>query len=173
MAKFLWDVMDGINTIKSDPALAGLAQASQALMADLFVTAEGAVSLRPDLLSSMRNLVVSLVIQELKVPKERDRESQFHPQLIALQTITVDKIEGSSDKYDYRIEDLKLTGHDLLPDHIHVKVESDLDFSAPQLHTERAKANITIKAYALDGFFSLSVQHLLCSVEVFFRVVDH
>jgi molecular chaperone GrpE (heat shock protein) len=127
VGKIVWDSMDLVNRIKNDPGISGLSEATKALMQDLLLDKEGHVAFKPELLTQIRGLVVQALIAELK-------------------HIPIGKVEGSTDSYDYRVEDLALSGHDLLPEHIHVKIENDMSFNIGELTTERAKANVTIKA---------------------------
>jgi len=66
-----------------------------------------------------------------------------------LKHFPIPKIEGSTDIYDYRFEDMRLVAVDLLPESIHIKSESDLIVSTEQMHADKAKTNVTIVASKL------------------------
>jgi len=66
-----------------------------------------------------------------------------------LKHFPIPKIEGSTETYDYRFEDMRLTAVDLLPESLHIKSESDVIVNMEQLHTDKAKTNVTIIASKL------------------------
>jgi len=126
LAKLTWDTLDIIASIKNDPATASFVDATRNLVADLLLDKEGRLTFKPEVLVQMRNLVLSMVIQQLR-------------------TIPVPQIKGHYENYDYELRDLNVTTGDLLPDWIHIKVENDMALNTKELTTETAQANITIK----------------------------
>jgi hypothetical protein len=115
-----------VSLIANNPATNKLQNAARQLVTDLLLDEHGFPALKTEIFSQMRGLLVNLVMAELK-------------------HIPIPKLEGSVENYDYRFEGMKLYGFDLMPDHIHLKIENEIRVDVPHGSTEKARANITIR----------------------------
>lgn len=65
-----------------------------------------------------------------------------------LQNVPIPRIEGVSGKYDYVIDDLLFSGYDILPDHVSIKIKSDLQVHLKDLSThDFPEYDIILKMY--------------------------
>jgi len=117
-----------LNKMKNDPITNKLSEDTQKLAQDLMLDSEGKPSL-----SKIRHSVSQL--RALIVPA-----IQKH-----LEMIPIPRIEGSNDQYDYWIDNLNFSGYDIIPEHIHMSFNEDLDFNTKKLALENAKAFLDFK----------------------------
>jgi len=61
-----------------------------------------------------------------------------------LDQIPLPKLEGSTDDYDYCLEDLVFSGRDIIPEMVDVHVRSDLEFDVTKMETEKASTNVVL-----------------------------
>jgi len=62
-----------------------------------------------------------------------------------LEHIPLPPISGSTDDYDFKLENLNFSGTDILPDHIQVNTKSELDVNVSKLETDKFKTQMTLK----------------------------
>lgn len=114
-----------IDAIKSDPTTNKLVEDTQQLVSHLLFDARGNVTWKPEELRQFKILLMSLILEELKY-------------------IPIPRLDGSTDKYDFCVQNAHFYGYDLLPDHITVKWENKLDLNLKDVATDQATSVLSI-----------------------------
>jgi len=75
---------------------------------------------------------------------------QFRQYLIPLfhkylEHIPLPPIQGSNDDYDFKFDNLNFSGGDILPDHIHLDINSQLDVNVPKLAADKFETKAVLK----------------------------
>jgi hypothetical protein len=95
-----------------------------------------------------------------------------------LQNVPLPKIEGSNDTYDYYLESMTFNGSDILPDHFHLKILSDLDIGTVDSADNEVSALIDLRVdnirMSFDGMkffykrkaFPRIEDHGICNVDI-------
>jgi len=115
-----------VEEIKNDATTNQLVTSFRNLAHTLFLDKRGNVTYKPEELRQFKILFSSILMEELKY-------------------IPVPKIEGSTDEYDFTLQNVMLYGYDLLPDHILLKFENKLDLNLEALQADVARSNLSIK----------------------------
>jgi hypothetical protein len=117
-----------LNAIRDDPLRRKLAADMKVLAAD-FVTygKDGKPVLNTELVSQLKTLMIPLLTEHLK-------------------EIPIPRITGSNDTYDYWIDNLTFSAGELLPNQLHVHVDTDADINVKTLSTQRSVTRILLTA---------------------------
>lgn len=115
-----------LNNIKQDPSLNKLYNSVRQLTKTLFLGPNGQLTVKPEELRQLKILITSLLLEELKY-------------------IPIPRLEGSTDTYDFVLQSINFYGYDLLPEHFHVKFETNFGLDTKEMETEAMRTNITIK----------------------------
>jgi hypothetical protein len=115
-----------LDSLRSDPTTNKLIDDVRRLFRDLLFDQKGNLVFKPEELRQFKILLTSLILEELKY-------------------IPIPKLEGSTDTYDFCIQNAHFYGYDLLPDHIQVKWESNLDLNLRDVTADKARSTLTIK----------------------------
>jgi len=114
------------NNLKEDVELNTFNLAFKRLVSDVTVSdSEGNVKFDFDALDQIRTLLVPILIEQIKY-------------------IPLNTIEGSTDTYDYKLENIVLSGYDIFPHHINIKTDSNVDVSIRDDEPSRAKGRFVI-----------------------------
>jgi ElaB/YqjD/DUF883 family membrane-anchored ribosome-binding protein len=114
-----------VDHLVNDKALNSFGDSITQLVSDLFTDSQG----RPDIYVTKDSIVQ---LKELFLPVIRDK----------LQNIPLPRIEGSNDTYDYWIDDMKLDGTGLLPEHFHMRVVNDVKMDANESDKDKIMTKI-------------------------------
>jgi len=114
-------------SVKNDKHVQNLADKAQQFMDNFtYIDATGKRCLNQDLIGQMRHFIIPLFIDLLdKVP--------------------VPPIEGSNDTYDYKFENLTISGYDIIPDHIQFHTYTDFDLDVKRMKTSNAFTKVDMK----------------------------
>jgi hypothetical protein len=115
-----------IDAIRTDPTTNQLVSSVQKLAADLFLDDGGHLTWKPDELNQFKILILSLVMEELKY-------------------IPIPLMRGSTKDYDFLFQNAHLYGYDLLPEHIQLKFESNIDLNLKEIQADKAYSRLLIK----------------------------
>lgn len=88
--------------------------------------ADGKRRINRDLIVELRQYVVPLLLKQLE-------------------EIPVPTFEGHNEDYDYRIENLVLSGSDIIPDRVMVYFDSEFEFNVSQLEAEKGSTTALLK----------------------------
>jgi uncharacterized NAD-dependent epimerase/dehydratase family protein len=125
-----------LNAIKNDSDTQALTQSVGRLAKDMMFDEQG----RPDLflaqesMDQLRRMVVPLLQKQL-------------------QRVPLPMIEASTDKYDYRIENMVMNGTDILPDFFDLKLVNNFSMGSKQTG-ERAFAKLKLRANNMRVMFN-------------------
>jgi len=119
-----------IEDIKSDPTTNKLANDFQRLIQDLLLDSRGNFTFKPEELRQFKILMTSLILEELKY-------------------IPIPKFSGSTDEYDVVIQNAHFYGYDLLPEHIQIKFESNIDLNLKDISADKACSELQIKVTSI------------------------
>jgi hypothetical protein len=145
------DQFDGIlreartlgENIKQDEDVQNVQEKAQAFLENFtFVDAKGERHFNTDLVSQMRQFVVPLFIAQLD-------------------QIPIPTIEGSNEDYDYRIENLSFSGHDIVPEMVEIHARSDLEFNVPKMEAEKARTRALLKV--------AEIKPKMCGINFWFK----
>jgi hypothetical protein len=117
-----------IEAIRNDPTNARLGRALRELGQEIYVDEGGRKTINTDALMQMRQLLMPIVLEQLNY-------------------IPIPLVEGASDDgvYNYRFENIVLSGYDIAPEHIRVKYDNDMDFNFRDLSVNKAKQAMYIR----------------------------
>jgi uncharacterized protein (DUF3820 family) len=106
--------------IAQDPVTNKLIDDLKALGKDLILDSRGRPSLQvtSESVQQIRTMLVPIVLENLR-------------------EVPIPRIEGSTPKYDYKIENLVFSGSEVIPDNVKVKMESDVDLNVYDLSTRK------------------------------------
>jgi len=91
-----------------------------------YIDSAGQRCLNQDLVGQMRHIIIPLFIELLdKVP--------------------VPPIEGSNDTYEYKFENMTISGYDIIPDHIQFRTSTDFDLDVKRMKTSKAFTRVEMK----------------------------
>jgi len=122
----LFDEMTSIvDDIRTDPTTNKLITDIRTLFNHLMFDASGNVTWKPEEMRQFKILMLSLLLEELKY-------------------IPLPRIEGSTDKYDYVVQNAHFYGYDLLPDHININWENRLDLNLKDIKTDVATSTLHV-----------------------------
>lgn len=117
-----------VNSIKYDSDTMALSQSVGRLAKDMIFDEQG----RPDIfvaqesLDQLKRMIIPLVQKQLE-------------------TIPLPMIEGSNDKYDFRVQNLVMNGRDILPDYFDLKLVNNVSLGSKQ-SGNRVHAKLKLKA---------------------------
>jgi len=116
------DLRELINNARNDPAINNLRRDLKRLAKDLLLDADGNVAFKPEALDQLRLIIVSTLIQRMKVP--------------------LPPIHYSDDAIEYTLKNAVLTVEDMVPDNVYVKEKGKLGVDLSNVrkpNTDRAK----------------------------------
>jgi hypothetical protein len=114
-------------SIKNDPDVQQLDEKTSQLMEKFtYVDEKGNRQFNTDLVGQLRQYIVPLFIE-------------------LLDKIPIPAVEGRNEDYDYRFDNLILSGYDIIPDHIEVHTRSEMDISLHKLETNKASSRAAIR----------------------------
>jgi len=115
-----------VDQIRDDAMNNQLVTSTRQLLRTLFLDPKGNFAYKPEELRQLKILLTSLLMEELKY-------------------IPVPKIEGSTDTYDFQLQNVMFYGYDLLPDHVLIKFESQLDVNMEKIQADVMRSNLSIR----------------------------
>jgi hypothetical protein len=131
------------DNIKQDEDIQNVQEKAQAFLENFtYVDAKGQRHFNTDLVSQMRQFVVPLFIAQLD-------------------QIPIPTIEGSNEDYDYRIENLSFSGHDIVPEMVEIHARSDLEFNVPKMEADKARTRALLKV--------AEIKPKMCGINFWFR----
>lgn len=119
-----WDNID--NLIRNDPVGNRFASSLRRLMKDLsWDPLRGSVAFNLETLAHMKGWLLPLISEVIK-------------------NVSLPTIAGSTDKYDFAFEGLRLTDVVILPEHVHIHTNEDLSLNINDISLEQIKANVSL-----------------------------
>lgn len=119
-----WDTID--NLVRNDPVGNRFASSLRRLMKDLsWDPLRGSVAFNLETLVHMKGWLIPVISEVIK-------------------NVSLPVIAGSTDKYDFAFEGLRLTDVVILPDHVHIHTNEDLSLNVNDISLEQIKANISL-----------------------------
>jgi len=115
------------NAITEDPLSKQLSDTFSKFISDLALDKKGNFSLGAlqDSLITFKSLLVPVIMKQME-------------------NIPVARIEGSSKKYDYILDNLKFSAYDVLPEHIKFYMDTKVDLNLKEGETDTAKAHLIL-----------------------------
>jgi len=115
------------NCIKNDPDVKNFQQKAENFFQQFTYTdTRGQRHFNTDLVSELTHCVVPMLLRHLE-------------------EIPLPKIEDHNDDYEYCIDNLTISGYDIIPKHVHFFMNSELDFNLRQLETERGRTSALLR----------------------------
>jgi hypothetical protein len=115
-----------VDQIRDDAMNNQLVASTRQLLSTLFLDPKGNFAYKPDELRQLKILLTSLLMEEMKY-------------------IPVPRIQGSTDSYDFQLQNVMFYGYDLLPDHVLIKFESQLDVNMEKVQADVMRSNLSIR----------------------------
>jgi hypothetical protein len=103
-----------------------LVASTRQLLSTLYLDPKGNFAYKPEELRQLKILLTSLLMEEMKY-------------------IPVPRIEGSTDTYDFQLQNIMFYGYDLIPDHVLIKFESQLDVNMEKVQADVMRSNLSIR----------------------------
>jgi hypothetical protein len=120
------DVRQLVNNAKNDPHINNLRRDMKRLIRDVMLDRDGNVTFKPEALDQLRLIIVSTLVQRLKVP--------------------LPTINYSDAKMDYTLSNAMLTIEDIVPSNVYVKEKGRLGVDLTDVRSPTTdRANNTIK----------------------------
>jgi len=114
-------------SIKNDPDVKNLQNKIDTFVQNFMYTDEkGNRQFNGDLAGQMRKFIAPLLLKQLE-------------------HIPVPSFEGSNEDMDFKIDNLVLNGSEIIPDHVHIAIASNMDFNVKELETEKAHSKALLK----------------------------
>jgi len=115
-----------VDQIRDDAMNNQLVTSTRQLLSTLFLDPKGNFAYKPEELRQLKILLTSLLMEEMKY-------------------IPVPRIEGSTDTYDFQLQNIMFYGYDLIPDHVLIKFESQLDVNMEKVQADVMRSNLSIR----------------------------
>lgn len=115
-----------VDQIRDDALNNQLVASTRQLLSTLFLDPKGNFAYKPEELRQLKILLTSLLMEEMKY-------------------IPVPKISGSTDTYDFQLQNVMFYGYDLIPDHVLIKFESQLDVNMEKIQADVLRSNLSIR----------------------------
>jgi hypothetical protein len=115
-----------LEALRSDPTSQKLVTDLRQLFQHLMVDDRGNLTFKQEELRQFKILITSLLMEELKY-------------------LPIPKLSGSTKEYDFWLSNVNLYAYDLLPEHIQVRFESNLDVNLKELEAERARTALLVR----------------------------
>jgi hypothetical protein len=115
-----------VDQVRDDAMNNQLVSSTRQLMSTLFLDPKGNFAYKPDELRQLKILLTSLLMEEMKY-------------------IPVPRIQGSTDTYDFQLQNVMFYGYDLIPDHVLIKFESQLDVNMEKVQADVMRSNLSIR----------------------------
>jgi len=120
-----------MNNIKNDEFVKILRHQAGIVSSDLsYVDTQGKVQVDTDMLSKLQSVLLPILAESLKY-------------------IPIPRIESSDSWRDFTLDNIVLCGYDIIPENIHLHLESDTDLSLKDIESKGSKTNLVIR---LDKF---------------------
>lgn len=119
------DVRVLVNNVKHDPHINNLRRDMKRLIRDVMLDRDGNVTFKPEALDQLRLIIVSTLVQRMRVP--------------------LPTINYSDEKLDYTLSNAVLTIEDIVPDNVYIKEKGKLGLDLTDVRsptTDRAKNTI-------------------------------
>jgi hypothetical protein len=114
-------------SIKNDPDVKNLQNSVDRFLKNFtYIDEKGNRRFNNDLVGQMRKFIVPLLMKQLE-------------------NIPVPSLEGSTEDMDYKFENLVFNASDIIPDHVHISMASDMDFNVKELETEKVNTRALLK----------------------------
>jgi hypothetical protein len=128
---FMRDLFTQVQTfmqaIRDDPTNQRLAADLRSLASELITTApDGTQRLNTDALSQIRHMLVPLIVEQLDV-------------------VPIPRIEGHNESMQWSFDNLVFHGYDVMPEHIGLKYDNDMDFNFRDLSLNKARQHLLIR----------------------------
>jgi hypothetical protein len=68
--------------------------------------------------------------------------------------IPIPVIEGSTDEYEFKLENIVFSGYDIIPEHIEIHSRSDMDLNVKDLNAEK-----------INSFTTIKISHIMTKIE--------
>jgi hypothetical protein len=128
---FLKSSEELINNIKNDEFVKLLRHQAGIVSSDLsYIDTEGKVQVDTDMLSKLQTVLLPILAESLKY-------------------IPMPKIESSDSWRDFSLDNIVLCGYDIIPENIHLHLESDTDLSLKDIESRGSYTHLVIR---LDKF---------------------
>jgi len=115
------------DNIKNDPdVLRFQEKAADFFQQFTFVDQTGQRHFNTDLISELSHVVIPLLLKHLE-------------------EIPLPTIEDHNEDYEYKIENITISGYDIIPDHVYFYLNSELDFNLKQFEAETGKTSALLK----------------------------
>jgi hypothetical protein len=114
-------------SIKNDPDVKKLQGSIERFLKNFTTTDEqGNRKFNNDLLGQMRKFIVPLLLKQLE-------------------RVPIPNFEGSNEDMDFRLENVVLNAAEILPDHVHIFMSSDIDLNIKDLEADKARSRALLK----------------------------
>jgi hypothetical protein len=120
------EVSSILDDIRHDPTTNKLVTDVRTLINHLMCDSRGNITWKPEEWRQFKILILSLLLEELKY-------------------VPLPRLEGSTDKYDFVVENAYLYGYDLLPEHIAIQWENRLDMNLKDIKTDEATSSLHVQ----------------------------
>lgn len=118
-------VQSFLSAIKNDPTNARLGAALKDLGSVVIKEENGQKTVDVDAIAQMRELLMPIVLDQLN-------------------RIPLPTIQGSDEKMDYKFDNIVFSGRDIVPDHMRIKYDNDMDFNVKDLRVQKADQTMRI-----------------------------
>jgi hypothetical protein len=114
-------------SIKNDPDVKKLQGSIERFLKNFTTTDDqGNRKFNNDLMGQMRKFIVPLLLKQLE-------------------RVPIPNFEGSNEDMDFRLENVVLNISEILPDHVHIAMATDLDLNIKDLEADKARSRALIK----------------------------
>jgi len=115
------------DSIKNDPDVVRFQEkAANFFQQFTFVDQSGQRHFNTDLMSELSHVVIPMLLKHLE-------------------EIPLPNIEDHNEDYEYRIENITISGYDIIPEHVYFYLNSELDFNLKQLEAEKGSTIALLK----------------------------
>lgn len=128
------NIRDLLNRFKEDETSQALADSVRKFVQDMSLDASGKPSIGAiqDSLQQLKNLLLPVMIKQME-------------------NIPVARIEGSTKKYDYVLDNIVFSAYDILPDYIKFNFETSLNVDMKEFSTDKAKAYLRLNMSSIKS----------------------
>lgn len=128
------NIRDLLNRFKEDETSQVLADSVRKFVQDMSLDASGKPSIGAiqDSLQQLKNLMLPVMIKQME-------------------NIPVARIEGSTKKYDYVLDNIVFSAYDILPDYIKFNFETSLNVDMKEFSTDKAKAYLRLNMSSIKS----------------------
>jgi len=130
------EITQVLRGMSQDTATKNLFMASTKLVSDLAMDTQGHLafgSLRESI-SQIRYLMMPIILKQLE-------------------HVALPRIEGITPAYNYSVDNIIFSGNDILPEHIYLTLETDVDFEIRRLSSDYSKAELKLRILNIRSLF--------------------